>query len=204
MDRPANILFSGVGGQGIILASDITAHAVMRSGLDVKKSEIHGMAQRGGSVVAHLRFGEKIYSPVIERGTADIQVSFEMLESLRYLPYMGKRSTVILNTQEIPPLSVSAGTESYPPGIVTELRKRGLVVYPLEALDIALSLGEIRTVNMIMLGALSLFLPIDATLFEETIREKVKERFIDINLEAFRKGRTFIGQHKEHTSQTRK
>ena len=197
MNKTTNILFSGIGGQGIILSSDITALAIMNSGLDVKKSEIHGMAQRGGSVVAHLRLGDKIYSPVIEQGTVDIHVAFEMMESLRYLPYMKKKSMIILSTQKIPPLSVSAGCEIYPTKIVDQLLDRGLEVYTIDALEVAKSVGELRTVNMVMVGALSHFLGVDQNLFKDIIREKVKEQLIEVNIEAFIRGRDTVRQKRE-------
>ncbi len=200
MNKPTNILFSGVGGQGIILASDITAIVLMRSGLDVKKSEIHGMAQRGGSVIAHLRFGEKIHSPVIEKGTTDLLVSFEMLESVRCLPYMKRKGTVILNTQKIPPLSVSTGAEQYPSNIDDQLRDHGLEVKTVNALETAQSLGEIRTVNMVMTGVLSHFLPVDEHVFKDVIRERIKKQFIEVNLEAFHRGREIIGYKEKQTS----
>jgi len=114
MGAQGNILFSGVGGQGILLASEIMAYALLAAGYDAKKSEVHGMAQRGGSVTAQLRYGDKVYSPLIEPGRADIQVAFEMMEAVRYLPYLHKRSTVIVNTQKILPPSVATGQASYP------------------------------------------------------------------------------------------
>ncbi len=184
-----NIVFSGVGGQGILLASEITADAVISSGLDVKKSEVHGMAQRGGSVVAHLRFGKKVYSPLIEAGTADIQVAFEMLESLRYLALLKPGGTVIVNTQKIPPLSVSTGILDYPADVPAELRDRGFDVYPVDALEVARAVGEVRTVNIVLMGAMSRFLPVTEKVFLDTIRKRVKPKFVDVNLEAFRKGR---------------
>jgi len=184
-----NIVFSGVGGQGILLASEITADAVISSGLDVKKSEVHGMAQRGGSVVAHLRFGKKVYSPLIEAGTADIQVAFEMLESLRYLALLKPGGAVIVNTQKIPPLSVSTGILDYPADVPAELRDRGFDVYPVDALEVARAVGEVRTVNIVLMGAMSRFLPVTEKVFLDTIRKRVKPKFVDVNLEAFRKGR---------------
>jgi indolepyruvate ferredoxin oxidoreductase beta subunit len=188
-NKATNILFSGIGGQGIILSSDITALAIMNAGLDVKKSEIHGMAQRGGSVDAHLRFGDKIYSPVIEKGSADIHVAFEMMESLRYLSYMKQKGMVILNTQKIPPLSVSTGHATYPTSIVDQLHGCGLDVYTVDALELARSIGELRTVNMVMVGALSHFLDIDQKLFMDMISKKIKEQFVEANIKAFNLGR---------------
>ncbi len=189
MKEPFNILFSGVGGQGIILASEITSFALIKAGMDVKKSEVHGMAQRGGSVVAHLRFGEKVYSPLIDPGNADILVAFEMMEPLRYLPYLKKEAGVIVNTQKIPPLSVSTGKLEYPKDVIELLRERDLKVYPVDALDVASSLGEVRTVNMVLVGSLSRLVPVKEEMFIEVIKERVKKNFIDVNIDAFRRGR---------------
>ena len=125
MKNTGNILLCGVGGQGILLASEITSSALIKAGLDVKKSEVHGMAQRGGSVVAHLRYGEKVYSPLIEPGSADIAVSFELLEALRYLPYYHKDTKVIVNTQKILPAPVSTGIDTYPADVLEQLKCQG-------------------------------------------------------------------------------
>ncbi len=187
-----NILFCGVGGQGILLASEITSFALIKSGLDVKKSEVHGMAQRGGSVVAHLKYGEKVYSPLIEPGTADIEVAFEMLESLRYLPYLKRESRVIVNTQKILPPSVTTGVEAYPDDILSGLKGKGLAVFPVDAFEAARRAGETKAVNMILVGCLSAFLPLEAEVFRAVIRERVPERFLKANLEAFRQGREII------------
>lgn len=187
-----NILFCGVGGQGIILASEIAATALINAGFDVKKSEVHGMAQRGGAVVAHMRFGEKVYSPLVEPGTADIEVAFELLESLRYLAYLNKKSKVIVNTQKILPLSVATGVEEYPTDVIGELRKRVASVYPLDAFDLAQSAGEIKATNMVLVGALSRFLPVSEDDFLRVIETRVPQRFVDVNVRAFIKGRESI------------
>lgn len=187
--RAGSILFSGVGGQGILLASEITSYALMEAGYDLKKSEVHGMAQRGGSVTAQLKYGEKVYSPLIELGRADTQVAFELMESLRYLPYLNSNSRVIVNTQRISPPSVATGQVPYPAGILEELRARGLEVFALDAFEVAREVGEPRTVNMVLVGALSSFVDVDAALFEGVIRQRVKKGFVDVNLDAFSRGR---------------
>lgn len=189
MKNSGNVLFSGVGGQGILLASEITSYALMAAGFDIKKSEVHGMAQRGGSVVAHLRYGQKVYSPLIEPGTADILAAFELMESARYLPYLNAMSKVIVNIQRIAPPSVNAGNEEYPEGIIEMLRAKGLEVYPVDAFEIAKSVGEIRAVNMVLVGALSAFIPVDEKCFTDTIAGRVKKGFVEPNLAAFRLGR---------------
>jgi indolepyruvate ferredoxin oxidoreductase beta subunit len=193
MSNPGkSILICGVGGQGILLASEITSHALIKAGFDVKKSEVHGMAQRGGSVVAHLKYGYKVYSPIIEPGKADIEVAFEMLESARYLPYLHKKSTVIVNSQKIYPPSVTTGMEPYPDDILSRLARKKLSVLPLDAFDIARSLGESRAVNMVLVGALSIFLPVEEKVFISVINELVRESFRTVNMNAFRKGREII------------
>ena len=184
-----NILFSGVGGQGILLASEITAYSLLASGYDAKKSEVHGMAQRGGSVTAQLRFGKKIYSPLIEPGQADIQVAFEMMEAVRYLPYLHEGSKVIVNTQQILPPSVATGQAEYPAEVLDNLTERGIVVVPVDAFDLAREVGEVRTANVVMVGAMSAFLPVDLDVYGDIIRARVPARFRDVNLRAFEAGR---------------
>jgi len=188
-----NIIFCGVGGQGILLASEITSDALMAAGFDVKRSEVHGMAQRGGSVIAHLRYGKKVWSPVIDPGTADIQVAFEMLEALRYLPYLHAGSRVIVNTQKIAPSPVSTGVEQYPEGIIDRLRTNGLSVIPFDAHEIGKALGEPRASNLAIVGALSTFLPVNEDVFRDAIKFRVKARFLDVNMQAFQKGRALVG-----------
>lgn len=187
-----NILFCGVGGQGIILASEITAMALINAGFDVKKSEVHGMAQRGGAVVAHMRYGDKVYSPLVEPGTADVEIAFELLESLRYLNYLNGKSRVIVNTQKILPLSVATGVEEYPSDVIGELRKRVALVYPIDAFELAQSAGEIKATNMVLVGALSRFLPVSENDFLKVIEKRVPKRFVDVNVKAFIKGRESI------------
>ena len=189
MEDSGNILFSGVGGQGILLASEVTVYSLLAAGYDAKKSEVHGMAQRGGSVTAQLRYGKKVYSPLIEPGGADIQVAFEMMEAVRYLPYLHKGSKVVVNTQQILPPSVATGQAEYPEDVLDHLRERDIVVVPVDAFDIAREVGEVRTANVVMVGALSAFLPVDEANFEEIIRSRVPEKFIDVNLKAFAAGR---------------
>lgn len=189
MENTGNILFSGVGGQGILLASEVTVYSLLAAGYDAKKSEVHGMAQRGGSVTAQLRYGKKVYSPLIEPGGADIQVAFEMMEAVRYLPYLHKGSKVVVNTQKILPPSVATGQAEYPEDVLDHLRERDIVVVPVDAFDLAREVGEVRTANVVMVGALSAFLPVDEANFEEIIRNRVPEKFIDVNLKAFAAGR---------------
>lgn len=189
MEASGNILFSGVGGQGILLASEITAYSLLAAGFDAKKSEVHGMAQRGGSVTAQLRYGQKVWSPLIEPGCADIQVAFEMMEAVRYLPMLHPGSTVIVNTQRILPPAVATGQTAYPENVLDHLSSRNIRVVPVDAFDLARAVGEVRTANVVMVGALSAFLPVDAAVFTEVIGARVPERFRDVNLKAFEAGR---------------
>ena len=189
VEKPVNILVVGVGGQGTILASELLAMVLMDAGYEVKKSEVHGMAQRGGSVVAHLRYGEKVYSPLIEPGTADIELAFEILESVRYMNYLHKNSKVIVNTQKIYPPSVATGIEQYPDDILDTLRKNKLSVLPIDAFGVARELGEPRAVNMVIVGSLSYFLPIKENIFIKVIKERFPEKIQKVNIEAFSTGR---------------
>ena len=192
MKTSGNILFSGVGGQGILLASELTAYAQLAAGFDVKKSEVHGMAQRGGSVEAHLRYGERVYSPLIDPGTADILVAFEILEAARYLPYLHKDSAVIVNTQKILPPSVALGKAQYPDTILDELRARHINVVAIDAFAVAQQVGELRTANVIMVGAMSNFLAVDPAVFLQAIDSAVKKPFRDMNKKAFAAGRAAV------------
>ncbi|MCG6931216.1 MAG: indolepyruvate oxidoreductase subunit beta [Desulfofustis sp.] len=189
MDAIRNILFSGVGGQGILLASELTAEALLQAGYDVKKSEVHGMAQRGGSVTAQLRYGARVYSPLIEPGAADIQMAFEMMEAVRYLPYLHAGSTVIVNTQMILPPSVATGRAAYPEKVLDELTTRGIRVIDVDAFTIAKQAGEVRTANVALVGALSVHLDVAGDIFESVIETRVPERFLKENLKAFTAGR---------------
>lgn len=187
--RGGSVLFAGVGGQGILLASEITSYALMAAGYDIKKSEVHGMAQRGGSVTAQLKYGKKVYSPLIGAGGADIMAAFELMESLRYMPLLSARSRVIVNTQRILPPSVATGQQKYTEGILDTLRERGLSVFPVDAFDIARSVGELRTANMVLVGALSSFVNVSSDYFIDVINERVKKGFEKVNVEAFKRGR---------------
>jgi indolepyruvate ferredoxin oxidoreductase beta subunit len=187
-----NIIFCGVGGQGILLASEITSLTLLKAGFDVKKSEVHGMAQRGGSVTAHLRYGPRVYSPLIEPGTADIEVAFELIESVRYLPYLNPGSSVIVNTQKILPPPVTTGIAAYPEDALEQLRRRKLSVFPVDAFSIARSIGETRAVNMVLVGALSTLLPFETSLFLRTIDERIPEKIRELNRQAFLQGQKAI------------
>ncbi|MBS4015695.1 MAG: indolepyruvate oxidoreductase subunit beta [Candidatus Latescibacteria bacterium] len=187
-----NIVCCGVGGQGVLLFTDILAQVAMSAGLDVKKSEVHGMAQRGGSVISQLRFGEKIYSPLIEETTADFIVGFEKLETLRYLHFLSQKGKVLLDSLEIAPMPVLTGALTYPSDIMERIQAQTNNVYVVDAFKLALELGEARAQNVIMLGALSRFLRFPYENYEQAIKENIKPKFVDLNLKAFKLGKKLI------------
>jgi indolepyruvate ferredoxin oxidoreductase beta subunit len=189
MSEQGNILFCGVGGQGILLASEVTAYSLLAVGMEARKSEVHGMAQRGGSVTAQLRYGSKVYSPLISVGEADIVVAFEMMEAVRYLPYMHDDTKVIVNTHKIYPPAVATGKMDYPENVLAELTSRNLHVKELDAFEIAREVGEVRAVNIVMVGVLSTYLPIEEQVFLDVMNERIPERFRDVNIKAFQEGR---------------
>jgi indolepyruvate ferredoxin oxidoreductase beta subunit len=149
------VLIAGVGGQGIVLAGDILCQVMMTSGLDVKKSEVHGMAQRGGSVTSHVRFGQKVYSPIAGKNDVDFLVSFEKMDTLRYLDFLKPEGMVIINSEEIYPPAVNLGDAVYPDNVVEIVRQRFRVVKVVDAKDLAGRAGNVRTVNAVLLGTLS-------------------------------------------------
>jgi len=187
-----NVVICGVGGQGIILASNVLCHAAFLEGLDVKKSEVHGMAQRGGSVITHVRFGLKVYSPLIERSTSDYILAFEKLEALRYMSYLKKKGKVIVDNREIPPMSVLIGQSQYPQDINEKL-KRLSKTYFIDAAKAALELGNIRVVNIILLGVLSTFLDFKKESWVEAISENIKDKYVALNTSAFERGQELVG-----------
>jgi indolepyruvate ferredoxin oxidoreductase beta subunit len=189
MSGQGNILFCGVGGQGILLASEVTAYSLLAVGMDVRKSEVHGMAQRGGSVTAHLRYGAKVYSPLISPGEADIVVAFEMMEAVRYLPFMHSESKVIVNTHKIFPPAIATGKMDYPENVLAELAGHDIHVKEIDAFEVASKVGEVRAVNIVMVGVLSTYLPIDVQVFMDVMNERIPERFRDVNIKAFQEGR---------------
>jgi indolepyruvate ferredoxin oxidoreductase beta subunit len=186
-----NIIVCGVGGQGILLSSDILCFAAFTEGFDVKKSEIHGMAQRGGSVITHVRFGRKVYSPLIEEGAADFILAYEKLEAMRYAHFLKPGGVFVINDLAIPPMTVLVGEARYPSGIEERLKACGSVHF-LEASKIAQGLGNIRATNVTLLGGLANFLDFKSESWLAAIRENVKEKFVDLNLNAFNQGRTML------------
>ncbi|MEO0009390.1 MAG: indolepyruvate oxidoreductase subunit beta [candidate division WOR-3 bacterium] len=185
-----NLLVCGVGGQGVLLFSDILAQLTLTAGLDVKKSEVHGMAQRGGSVTSHIRWGKKIHSPLIEEGTADIIVAFELLEAVRYLHFLAPAGWLIYDPLTIAPLPVQLGLveQIAPQELVKRIQNRIQKSLSVRAFDTACTLGNPRVQNTVMLGAVSRLLEFPDDLYCQTIKQLVKPQFVEANILAFRRG----------------
>lgn len=188
MNNTKNIMIVGVGGQGTLLASRIIGNAVLLSGSDVKVSEVHGMSQRGGSVVTYVKYGEKVYSPVICRGEADIIMAFEQLEAARWLPYLKTGGVVVTNTQKINPMPVITGAAQYPDGIIDEMKVLGVRVIAADALSIAREAGSDKAVNVAMIGLMAKDLGFDTELLREAVKMSVPPKFLELNLKAFELG----------------
>ena len=183
-----NIMIVGVGGQGTLLASRLAGAVAIRSGYDVKVSEVHGMSQRGGSVVTYVRFGEKVYSPLITEGGADVILAFELLEAARWLPYLKPGGKLIVNTQKMDPIPVVIGSAEYPQGLEEALIERCSDVELMDALSLALESGTAKAVNVVLIGAMARHLPFAKEDWQEAIRQIVPEKFREVNLTAFDKG----------------
>ncbi len=188
-NKNMSIVFSGVGGQGVILASDLLSEVALIHGSDVKKAEVHGMAQRGGSVISYVKFGEKVLSPLVEKKSADILCSFEPLEAIRYIDFLKEDGFVIVNTAKNLPLTAVFGKIPYPDKPAEIILKYTKHYYEIDALKLALKLKTPNVVNTILIGAISHLLPFSEEEWFSAIQKKVKSRFIDINKEAFRIGR---------------
>ena len=185
-----SILFAGVGGQGILRASDIMCIAMMEAGFDVKKSEVHGMAQRGGCVTSHVRYGTKVYSPLAESGSIETLVSFEKMEALRYLKFLSKDASIILNTEEIYPPAVNRGDSSYPNDVIDFLKNHYPKVIGLDAAKLAQKAGNIRAANVVLLGAVSNLINIEKSVWESVIKKSFPQQLVKLNLDAFQMGIT--------------
>lgn len=191
-----NILISGVGGQGVLLTSKIIAEAAIRSGLDVKQSEVHGMAQRGGSVLSQVRFGDKVFSPIVSEGEADLLIGFEPLETARYLHFLKDDGAVIYNTRTIGTIGVSIGAEQYPADVNDVIKSGARRVLPFDGTQLAIAAGDKRTLNLVLLGAALTVLPLEEARIREAILNTVPKKVLDINQKAFEagreQGRTFV------------
>ena len=184
-----NIMIVGVGGQGTLLASRVLGDVFMHRGFDVKISEVHGMSQRGGSVVTYVRCGEKVYSPIIEPGCADYVLAFEQLEAARWLSYLKEDGVLVASSQQIDPMPVITGAAKYPENIFATIEETGARTMVVDALALAEKAGSSKAVNTVMLGALSSLLDIPAAEWESALAETVPEKFKDLNIAAFRLGR---------------
>lgn len=190
-NKVTNIFLSGVGGQGTILASNVLTEVFVDAGYDVKKSEVHGMAQRGGDVTTHFRFGKKVYSPLIKAGDVDFLLSFELLEALRYINWVKSDGKIIINKQEVFPPSVNLGMAKYPKEVDKVFKKYYKEnVHMLNGLDIATKLGNAQAANVVLIGAFSNFFPeIKEEAWIKAIKGLLKERLHELNIKAFREGR---------------
>ena len=183
-----SILLAGVGGQGTLLASEVLSEVLMLAGFDVKKSEIHGMSQRGGSVTSHVRWGEKVFSPLIPEGTADILFGFELLETYRCLPMLREGGAVVVNDLKIAPGPVATGMTTYPEDIPGKLKAQVEDVTLVDGVDMAQQAGNFRTVNTVLLGALSRRMDIDAVLWRQALEKLVPAKLLEVNVKAFELG----------------
>jgi len=188
LSKITNIILTGVGGQGILMASEIISEAAAQMGYDVKKSEIHGMSQRGGSVNSHVRFGEKVYSPLVVKGDCDLLLAFEKLEALRMADFVKEGGSIVVNDQQIIPTTVISGAATYPDGIEEILKANAKTLTFVDALKIAKEAGNQRAANTVLLGAASKRLNIPLEIWEEAIAKRVPERAIAVNLKSFHMG----------------
>ena len=186
-----NIIIAGVGGQGVILASKILMEVAKNAGYDVKESEVHGMAQRGGSVDCNVRYSDRVYSPLIPRGAADVIVSLEMLETLRKMEYLAPEGRLIINREKIDPAPVQTGAMRYPPDLQDWFAKNVKNTLFVDTAGILKEVGTRKALNIVMLGILSKFLEFSDTQWESAIRSLVKEKFLEMNFKAFRMGRDY-------------
>jgi indolepyruvate ferredoxin oxidoreductase beta subunit len=184
-NKVTNILLVGVGGQGTILASELLARVLLEAGYDVKKSEVHGMAQRGGRVVSHVRFGEKVYSSLIVMGEADILVGFEMSETLRSVDWLSPGARVIAENKAILPYTSLVGQSAYPFDALDRMQQAGLDITVVNGEELAAATGEKKTANVVLMGSLARYLPVDRSVWEDTIRKNMPEKLVDMNLKAF-------------------
>ena len=184
-----NIMIVGVGGQGTLLASRILGNVVVNEGYDVKLSEVHGMSQRGGSVVTYVRFGDKVYSPIIDKGEADFVISFELLEAARYTEYLKNGAKVIANTQKINPMPVITGAAEYPEDLEGKMRAAGVDLDAIDALSLAEEAGSAKAVNIVLLGRLSKYFDFTVEEWMEAIEQSVPAKFLELNKKAFELGR---------------
>lgn len=184
-----SIMIVGVGGQGSLLASRLLGNVLLAKGFDVKVSEVHGMSQRGGSVVTYVKYGEEVCSPVIEKGEADVIISFEMLESARWLPYLKKGGKLITSTQQLDPMPVITGAATYPEDIAAKIKEMGVEVTAVDALALAEEAGNAKASNVVLMGVVSAQTEFEESLWQNAIEQCVPPKFLELNKKAFELGR---------------
>ena len=189
MRETRNIMIVGVGGQGSLLASKLLGQVLLTEEYDIKVSEVHGMSQRGGSVVTYVRFGDKVFSPIVDKCEADFIVSFELLEAARYLEYLKPDGKIVVNTQQIDPMPVITGTEVYPENLVQKMRNLGVEVEDMDALDLAEQAGSVKAVNIVLMGRLSRSFDISEQVWLQALENSVPSKSLGINKKAFALGR---------------
>ena len=187
--KTKNIMIVGVGGQGTLLASKLLGRLLLTKGYDVKVSEVHGMSQRGGSVVTYVRYGEKVYSPVVDKGEADFIISFEMLEAARWVEYLKKGGTIITNTQQINPMPVITGAAEYPENLSTKIADMGINIEAFDALSLAEEAGTSKAVNLVLLGRISKYFDFTDEEWMDAIQKSVPAKFLELNKKAFSLGK---------------
>ena len=187
--KTKNIMIVGVGGQGSLLASKLLGHLLMEQGYDVKVSEVHGMSQRGGSVVTYVRYGDKVASPIIDKGEADFIVSFELLEAARWLSYLKPDGQIVTSTQQIDPMPVITGAAQYPENLVEKMKAAGAKVDAMDALALAEQAGSSKAVNLVLMGRLSQYFDLPEEAWQQAITRSVPEKFLEMNRMAFHLGR---------------
>ncbi len=183
-----SIMIVGVGGQGTLLASRLLGSALLSQGYDVKVSEVHGMSQRGGSVVTYVKYGEKVSSPIVCEGEADLILAFEQLEAARWLSFLKKDGNLIVNTQKIDPMSVVIGSANYPEGVIEGLKAAGAKVAEIDALKMALEAGSSKAVNVVLIGAMASHMNIPYDVWAQAVKDTVPQKYLDLNLKAFEMG----------------
>lgn len=186
-----NIMIVGVGGQGTLLASKLLGKLLLGKGYDVKVSEVHGMSQRGGSVVTYVRYGDKVYSPVIDKAQADVIISFELLEAARWVEYLKPDGVIITNTQQVNPMPVIIGAQEYPENLVEKIKNLGIKLDALDALSLAEQAGSSKAVNIVLMGRLSKLFDFSEQEWLNAIEQSVPEKFLELNKKAFRLGREY-------------
>lgn len=184
-----SIMIVGVGGQGSLLASRLIGNVLLQQGYDVKVSEVHGMSQRGGSVVTYVKYGDEVLSPIVCKGEADIIISFEQLESARWLPYLKKGGHLVTSTQMIDPMPVITGAASYPENIIDKIKAQGVDVISVDALELAEDAGNSKASNVVLMGVVSTKMDFDKAVWDKAIEECVPAKFLELNKKAFELGR---------------